>query len=359
VLPIVRVLLVHPGADWSVADVHAGIRDAMQRQGVAVIDYAMNRRIENAGKVLLGAWKAGKKAVAKPNEADLMYHASTGTLERALRFKVDWVFIISAMYFHPDVLVLLRRAGIRTAALFTESPYDDLEQLRIAPVLDACWVNERASVAAFRAVQPRTWYYQHAIDLERHQPGAREGDEDVPAHDVVFVGTGFWERCELLASVDWGGERGGSPIDFGLYGAWDLLGSRSKLRKHLKGDITPNAKTAALYRRAKVGLNLHRTSRSFGRNQAQIKGAESMGPRCYELAAAGLPFVTDYRAEVADVFGDLVPTFTNGAELRAVLDRLLADAQERERIAAALPACVAGHTFDKRVAEMLTQLNAA
>lgn len=345
-----RVLLVHPGADWSISDVWWGIRSAMERQGVEVIDYAMNGRLTAANKYLMGVWRAGGKKAPKPNQADLIYHASVGVLERALRFRVDWIFIVSAMYFHPDVLILARRAGLRTAALFTESPYDDEQQLRVAPAFDACWVNERASVAKFREVQPRTWYYQHAIDPERHTPGAQEGDEDVPAHDVVFVGTGFWERCQLLSATDWTG------IDFGLYGAWELLGSRSKLRQYIRGDITPNARTAALYRRAKVGLNLHRTSTDFGRDMPQIEGAESMGPRCYELAAAGLPFVTDYRAEVPQVFGDLVPTFTNGRELRAALDRLLADQRERERIAAALPACVAGHTFDNRVAGMLTQL---
>ncbi len=345
-----RILLVHPGASWSIADVWRGIRDAMLRQGVEVIDYAMDGRMAVAGKWLDTAWKAGGRREPMPNSADQMYFATTGVLERALRFEVDWVFIISAMYFHPDVLIMLRRARIRTAALFTEGPYDDAEQLRIAPYVECCWVNERASLPAFRKVQPATWYYQNAIDPVRHRPGAEDDDEEVLAHDVVFVGTGFWERCQLLASVDWSG------IDFGLYGAWELLGSRSRLRKHVRGNIQPNDRTAALYRRAKLGLNLHRTSIDFGRDMPQIEGAESMNPRCYELAAAGLPFATDYRAEVPEVFGDLVPTFTNGSELRAILDRLLHDDQERARIAAALPACVAGHTFDRRVAEMLTQL---
>jgi hypothetical protein len=38
-------------------------------------------------------------------------------LERVarLRFDVDWVLVISAMYLHGDVLTLMKRAGLKVA----------------------------------------------------------------------------------------------------------------------------------------------------------------------------------------------------------------------------------------------------
>jgi len=348
-----RILLVHPGASWSTHDVFTGLHDAFQRQGVEIIEYALDNRLEHAAHFLKSAWKRSSKQAQEPSVADILYQASLGILERALRHKADWVFIISSMYVHPDILIMLRRAHIRAAVLFTESPYEDRWQLELAPYVQACWTNERASLPAFLAANDASFYYQHAIDPTKHMPGVRAGDEDVLAHDVVFVGTGFQERCDMLAATDWTG------IDLGLYGSWNLLGSRSKLRKYVRAKVIPNETTSALYRRARLGLNLHRTSTVFGPQAEHIENAESMGPRCYELAAAGLPFASDYRAEVAEVFGDLVPTFTTGSELRAIIDRSLHDAGERARIAHELPGCVAGHTFDARVTEILKVLQQA
>jgi spore maturation protein CgeB len=338
----VKLLLVHPGASWSTADVHQGLRDAFVRAGSEVVDYALDGRIATAGAFLQQAWKLGGKRKGRPSDADATYLASEGAIGRALRFQPDWVFIVAGMYFHPDVVVLLRRAHLRVAMLMTESPYDDEAQLRLVPYLDAVWTNERGSLAKFRALNPNSHYYQHAIDLSRHTPGAHLGDENEPAHDVVFVGTGWQERVDLLKGTDWSG------IDLGLYGTWQMLGSRSRLRQYVRGSTVPNARTAALYRRAKMGLNLHRAS----------PGAESVNPRCYELAACGVPFTTDYRAEMAEVFGDLVPVFTTGSELRAVLDRYLAEPGERARLSRELLGCVAEHTFDARAKEILKVLEA-
>jgi hypothetical protein len=47
------------------------------------------------------------------------------------------------------------------------------------------------------------------------------------------------------------------------------------------------------------------------------------------------------RAEVAEKFGDLVPTFTSAVELGGLLRIWLADDARRLRVAAQLPGCVA------------------
>ena len=168
--------------------------------------------------------RARQKPEQRPGWPDTIYRASIEAFEMALRYDVDWVVVISGMYFHPDVLELMHRARFRTAVLFTESPYEDDKQAQgrrpCRSVLD-----DRAHVA--QRLHAR--YLRHAYDPQRHRPAAAASD--VPAHDVVFVGTGFAERIELLAGVDWRG------IDLGLYGEWSLLGSRHKLRQYVRGTV--------------------------------------------------------------------------------------------------------------------------
>ena len=365
-----RILIVEPGSAWSVQDVWTGIVGAFQRQGHEVHQYSLDSRLGQWARFLVTAWRKARKRVldlVRPTMADILYLSSFWALEQALRHRVDWVLVVSALFFHPDVLEMIRRAGVRVVILFTESPYDDAQQIEYAQWADACWVNERTSVARFRQVNPNTFYWQHAMDPARHQRAApADGGGDMPtangtfapapddgetaAHDVVFVGTGWPERCELLSAVDWTG------IDLGLYGAWGLLGSRSRLRQYVRGKITPNEKTVALYRRAKIGVNLHRLSMGWGSKAPRITAAESINPRCYELAATGCFFVSDWRMELEEVFAGAVPTFKTPGEMERVIRQYLADDEGRRQRAAALPGLVAHQTFDERVKLMVGEL---
>ena len=342
-----KILATHPGASWSTADVFHGIRDAMIRQNVEVHEYALDGRLEKAGGWLKWLYRhRADKDMPHPTQGDLTYAASKDITERALWHECEWVLCVAVGFLHPQALILARRAGLKVAILFTESPNEDAGQFSWAKLADVCWVNERTSVDRYREVNPHSYYWQHAIDPSKHHPGG-ETAEDVAAHDVVLVGTGWQERCDLLNAIDWTG------IDLGLYGTWPLLGSRSKLRKYIRGGVTPNELTAALYRRAKIGLNLHRTSVLPFRKTEHISSGESMNPRCYELAACGSFFITDERAEVRETFGDAVPTFRTPDELEAQIRYWLAHDAERQERAALLPGLVADCTFDNRIAGML------
>ena len=243
----------------------------------------------------------------------------------------------------------MKRAGLRVVVLFTESPYE-VREPEVAKLIDGCWTNERSSLKTFRAVQPMSGYLPQGWHPERHLAGPQPGDEHVLAHDVVFVGSGFQDRIDWLSSIDWTG------IDFGLYGMWNSLGAKHPLRQFVRGDITDNRTTAALYRRAKVGLNLYRTSMGWGKGAQQITHAESLNPRAYELAACGAFHLSTYRAELADVFGGLVPTFTTAAEASDLIRHWLAQPDVRADIARQLPACVAGMSWESRGQHVVTDL---
>jgi len=347
-----KILVCHPGASWSTHDVYQGVSYGLQQHGAQLIHYRLDQRIEAAHKYLHALWRVKKREtpdLPKPNGVDTMYHAGIGALEMALRHRVDAVLIISAMYLHPDVIVLMKQSGLRVSVLFTESPYDIEKELKIAALVDGCWTNERSCLPAFRAVNPRSGYLPHAWHPVKHVTGSAVYDETVPSHDVVFVGTGFPDRITFFNAIDWTG------IDLGLYGSWKRLGIKKALYPFIREGNVTNEYAAALYRRARIGLNLYRAYKGWGRTVERAYG-ESLSPRAYELAQCGVFHLSQHRAEVREVFGDLVPTFSTPLEAAALMRVWLADHEGRRRVAAALPACVAEASWTERASILLKDL---
>lgn len=350
------LLVVHPGATYATGDLYRGLVPALKRQGVVCIEYPLYGALEDAGWLLMHKWKqhrihGGPLKDVKPTPQDILYLASHWVVERALRFDCKWVLIVSGMYFHVQVMRHLRLAGRKLALLLTESPYDLPQEWKAVSECDAAWTNERTCVEALRLANPNVWYLPHAYDPERHTPDAPVR-EDVPHHDVVFVGTGFPERRELLSAINWEG------IDLGLYGEWSSLGSRNPLRRFVKQGPIDNTVTAALYRQAKVGLNLFRTSCGFGDNTPRITTAESLNPRLLELAACGAFTISEWRPEVAEVFWGAVPTFQTPEEAETLIRRALARPDMRRHFALMARQRVgqSGRTFDAMAAQVVSNL---
>lgn len=349
-----KVLLVHPGASWSTADVEAGLRYGLEKNGVDVVRYRLDTRFERSRDWLYSCWRRAKKRnpeITRPTTPDVVYQAGIGALEMALRQEVDVVLIVSAMLLHPDVIVMMRRAGLRTAVLFTETPYDIDKELNIAGMVDGCWTHERAAVSTFRMVNQNCGYLPHAWHPERHYVGA--ASHDVPTHDVVFVGSGFSERITWFNAIDWTG------IDLGIYGSWKGFGLKPALRSAVKAGNVDNSFASDLYRKARIGLNLYRTKAGMGKAGPSLTHpAESLSPRAYELAACGSFHISAHRTEIPEVFGDLVPTFTTPKEAESLIWQWLANPDGRARVAAALPACVAESSWVQRAACVIGDLEA-
>lgn len=336
--------------------------------GVEIYEYNLEENLETSTHYLHSEWVRRGKPEKKYTQADVVYIASYRALERALRSQVDGVLIFSAMFFHPDLFVLMRRAHIRTAALLSESPYDDDMQARDLPYIDVAWTNERSSVRTLRQANPNVNYMPHAYNPDLHYPVGGDahspeperdmkwGEEsDVPSHDVVFVGSMFAERVDLLSQVDWTG------IDLGLYGEWSGLPSRHKLRKYVKRGVVNNWYAAALYRKAKIGLNLYRESMGWGKDAPRLPtgSAESMNPRTLELAACGCFQLSQWRSEIAETFGTSVPTFENVTEMERLIHYYLLAAGERKLRAHKALQAVQPHTFAARAQSIVNDLERA
>lgn len=334
------ILVVSPGAAYSTADVDAGLRYGLEQQGIQVVRYRLTERIARSRRWLYEAWRSARRrnpTITKPTTADVFYQAGEGALAMALRHNVDIVLVVSAMFLHPDIIILMRRAGLCVVALLTEAPYDLAQETKIAALVNACWTTERTAVPAFRQVNRHVRYLRHGWHPAIHQPQA----SGPPGHDVVFVGSGFKERIDWLSAVDWSG------IDLGLYGHWTLP-AHHPLRPFVKGGLTSPDQTTDLYRRARLGLNLYRASSS----------AESLNPRAYELAACGVCHVSTPRREVEETFGALVPTAAQPADAARIIRRLLADDDRRRSIAHTLPTTVADASWTDRAAEVVGALTA-
>jgi spore maturation protein CgeB len=213
------------------------------------------------------------------------------------------------------------------------------------------FTNERKHQGRF----PHTRYVEYlpmAYNPAVHTPGEAEADL---ASDVLFIGTGFPERKDLLNAVDWAG------IDFKLMGGfWDTEGAIEGRATLNPTGVVQNAESVRYYRSALVNLNLHRTTTIYGDTAHIAPGeAESLGPRAYELAACGaFQLIDDSRSELVDVFGDALPTFRAwdsgdlGRQVRHYLKR--PDARARH-VRAALEA-VRPHTWHARAGQMLNTL---
>lgn len=343
------ILVVAPGAAFSTLDVFEGVCMGLSAAGAHVVKYALHGRLGESERALKTAYRLRKKVdktIPKPTFSDIAYHASLGLYEKGYRFEPDAVLFVSGVLMTHDHFRLMRKRH-PVAVLLTESPYLMAHEKKIAALADLAWTHERSALDELRTVQPRTHYLPHAWFPPRHGDGALL--PDMPAHDVVFVGTDFKERIELLEAVDWTG------IDLGLYGNWSSVAKDSPLQPFIRDVVITNAAATALYRRAKVCLNLYRTTSDF--SAKPIEHAESLNPRAYELAAVGAFAISSDRAEVTEKFGDLVPTFSTARELETLIREWVRNDVGRARVAAQLPACVAGDHWLARGRHMLDDLN--
>jgi hypothetical protein len=116
-------------------------------------------------------------------------------------------------------------------------------------------------------------------------------------------------------------------------------------------DYVPNDELPVVYSSIGVLLNDHwSTMRSWG----------FVSNRLFDALACGTPVVSDDLPEVADLFGDAVPTYSEPAELRGHVDAALGDpVKARARAEDGRRRVLEAHTFDHRARWLLDAVDAA
>lgn len=113
-------------------------------------------------------------------------------------------------------------------------------------------------------------------------------------------------------------------------------------------DHVPNELLPVVYSSAGVVLNDHwDTMRAWG----------FISNRIFDVLACGAPLISDDLPEVAQLFGDAVPTYREAEELGSLVREALANPdQARQRAEAGRRAVVDHHTFDHRARTLLDLL---
>ena len=333
-----RFLFVWPGAEMAISDVAKGYSSALKAAGHHLTDYILTKRlIYHISATRRYAEEAGNRSLedAKDDVRLMAKMASECVLPEAIYCKADAVIIVSGLNLWPGVLYLLRWAGIPVVCVLTESPYEDVEQGE--------WLQSNSEAIVFTnerhsASTNAGWsYLPCAYDPEVH----KEVDPDLSVGcDVLFLGSGFADRQKFFETVDWTG------IDLRLLGPWPNMTDDSPLAQFQNGECIDNSLASSYYRAAKINLNLHRAH----------PHAESTNPRTYEVAASGAFQVSDYRAEIPEIFGSSIPTFRTASELRHLIDRYVADEPMRRRLATEAQRRVAKHTFALRAESLVSSL---
>jgi len=336
---VTRALVVHPGPEFSVADVYRGWVRGLTTCGVQVREYNLNDRLT----FYTGAYvksPEGEYVKAFPTEA-AMEVAAQHLRSACYDWWPDIVVVVSAFWIPPFVLEVMRARRHRLVAIYTESPYEDDRQIGLAHLFDHVVLNDPTNIDLYSPITD-TVYIPHAHDPTVHYPGTNDRDLD-----CSFVGTGYPSRVQWLEQVDWDG------IGLTLAGNWKDCGPTLEPHViHGLDECLDNDQTAEIYRRSKTSFNLYRTEA----NRPDLQDGWAMGPREVEMAACGLWFARQSRPESDRVF-PMLPVVDNPSELGDVLRWAANNPTLRDRAAEEARRAVADRTFERHAQSLLQRLD--
>ncbi len=340
-----RIVVVEPASSFSTADVADGLCAGLRAQGCEVLRYPLSDTLAVAC-TLHSLGLAHAPLVAAHFDP---YKVASHMLTNWCYWKEpDAVIVVTGNCLPWQAVMTLKKMGFVTAMIATESPYiTTAREQHDAAIYDHVFTNERKAVPLFTRNPPaRVHYLAHAYNPERHTAGPVEADL---VCDAFFVGTAFDERKALFAGVDWSG------IDFRLWGAlWGGTASAEEITDL----VLDNEYAVPYYRSARINLNHHRTTGTYGDGSQIAPGdAESLGPRAYEIAACGgFQLCDDSRAELDDVFQGTIPTYRAGdsADLEHQIRYWLAHEDRRRELAAMQHDAVQLHSWVHRARELLS-----
>ena len=345
-----RWLIGHPGPHFSVHDLYEGWTEALRGLGEQVFTFNLGDRISYHAAAYIEVPdlidEQGRPGMRKAHDRDAaLAMAAHEILRPAFLAWPDVVLLVSAFWYPPYLLDVMRGRGMTVVLLHTETPYQTDEQLVRAAHADINLLNDPTGIELYRDLAPAE-YMPHAYRPTVHYPPPFGAE---PEWDFAFIGTGFPSRVEFFEQMDLGG------LDVHLAGPWLDLPPDSPLRDWTSPTLdncVDNHDTAAVYRKTRTSLNLYRRESE----DAHEGEGWAMGPREVELAACGTWFTRDPRPESDELF-PMLPSFTSPAEASDQIRWALAHPAEREKAAAQAREAVADRTFDANAKRLLKLLD--
>lgn len=260
-------------------------------------------------------------------------------LRRAVaRQEPELVLVLDDLPLEADTVTALRRASSAQWVLWGTGEIPPSRRARLAQVgalYDALFVaSTTARSALANATLPQVAYLPDGCDPSVCRP-MRSRDQF--RANVVFAGRATPHRERLLASL----------AEFGL-AVWGPGWRRTMLRDYCRGERLSLADYVRAYAGATVAMNLHR-------EDAALAG-EGCNRRLFELAAIGVPQVTDECADLTLHFmpGREVLVGRDERELKELVRAALHDGSSADAIAAAgRRRALSEHTLMHRMAVLL------
>jgi len=353
-----NVLLAAPGHGYSTAAWADGLYGGLESLrdefdlGLSAFDYnAVIRFYELALPAVAGEFPTFGRLLEQEDTARVAALSLAGDRLpiAALEYKPDIVVIVNGQLFGPATLRYLDDLGVPWGVILTESPYEDrldmqLKILELGPAFAT--TNDYGSylrLSEEMAERVLVWgYLPPAYDAGVWKPLPREERGETLLWS--FVGTPWPERIDLLAPLVEESERLGVPYLLHWAGLQPDGGVRAFSHEELAG----------LYNRTLVNVNIHREAASID-GGAPAHAGYTVNPRALEIAACEAFQVSDFRAGVADVFEDTVPTY-EGAD--GLVDAVFHYAYDREgatrrRMARTARELGAEHSYRRRAAQLL------
>ena len=180
-------------------------------------------------------------------------------------------------------------------------------------------------------------YLPQATDADTFRVGPRDVDYEAP---VLYVGNARWPHRRAPRWL----MRNRRP--FHLYGKnWESFPEVQFLRR----DYIPNQDLPAAYRSAAVVVADHHGS---------MRTNGFIANRLFDVLASGGVVLSDDVSGLAELFGDLIPTYSDAGEMESQLRILLADAPLRRRLAAeGRQVVLSQHTLEHRARTWLELLD--
>lgn len=357
-----KILIVAPGPVHSTYDIYRYYLDALkQHDDVEVHGFDFHNHLiyhKYAVDQMFPHYSDEDKRII------YTINSTRSLLYETIVYKPDFVFVVSGTMIPHEIyreLLNIRRENnmkFGLALYLTECPYVDHLQEQFIKYSDVLFVNDKYSVDVYDPDRSHYIdYLPHSYNPKVHYDGSMNGHVYKPEHssDVLFCGTAFVERVDMIASVNWDG------VDFKIIGdkeTW-LYENGKVLEPYIEDKIVMNNwELANYYRGTKIALNIHRTRSGLDENDTPLDNyndAYSIGPRLYEAAACGAFILTDYRQEAIDIFGDTIDYFDTPQEMEEKIRYWLHPDNEQERVKKANAAMerIKNCTFSDRLDEYI------
>ena len=278
------------------------------------------------------------------------------TREVACCIRPAMILAVKAPYLHAETVCDLRRSlEIPVINYYPDNPYcgvpwdprktsaqrhDLVDALR---AYSHVWIWQPGLAARLRHDGVNAGYLPFAADAEVYRPhhdsqppSCRECSGD---HRIVLIGQHNPKRERHVGAI--------TRFPVALWGSrWGRLSPKLSLRHHVHGVQAFGAGCSKAYSQAMVSLNVLDDLNMPGHNM-----------RTFEIPASGGVMLATFTEEQAELFpeDEAACYYRAPEELDGKIERLLRDADFRDRVARIALRIAANHTYEDRVSEILRQ----